>query len=239
MTPKPARKPLPGGRHAYHKPLPDPPQKTDMRQSIDVVRAHSILGAYFRRLGRTDVLVNGNGYLCFNTRTRSNVIVPDCVVAFGVDPQAIADHNGYEIDLVGKPPEFALEVAPRTTGRRDYAVKPGMYAALGVGEYWRFDHTGGRFHDEPLAGDLLVGGAYQPIGTQTDAEGVVWGRSPALGIDLCWYHGTLRFYDPVNREYLPELIEAMAQRDEEAQARAAAEAELQRLRDLLRRRPAE
>ena len=93
------------------------------------------------------------------------------------------------------------------------------------------------------------------------------GPQPALGIDLCWYHGTLRFYDPVNREYLPELIEAMAQRDEEAQARAAAEArtqteiearaaaeartqteiegraaaeaELQRLRDLLRRRPAE
>ena len=174
------------------------------------------------------MLVNGNGYLCFNTRDRSALIVPDCVVAFGVDPVAITERNGYVIDEVGKPPEFALEVASESTGRMDYTVKPGLYAHMGVSEYWRFDRTGGQFHDQPLAGDLLVDGAYQPMELNTDADGVIWGRSPVLGLDLCWVRGRLRFYDPVAEEYLPDLMEALAQRD-------AAEAEVRRLREELRR----
>ena len=62
----------------------------------------------------------------------------------------------------------------------------------------------------------------------TDADGVIWGRSPVSGLDLCWVRGRLRFYDPVAEEYLPDLMEALAQRD-------AAEAEVRRLREELRR----
>ena len=34
------------------------------------------------------------------------------------------------------------------------------YGRFGVGEYWRFDPSGGEYHDAALAGDRLVDGRY-------------------------------------------------------------------------------
>ena len=175
--------------------------------------------------------------------------------------------NGYVISEVGKPPDFVLEVASRSTGRRDYTVKRAAYAAYGVSEYWRFDHTGGRYHDAPLAGDRLVNGVYEPIGINEEPDGVRWGHSPVLGLDLCWERGELRFYDPAAEEYLPTPAELQDQRDAaegraavdhaarlaaetratiaearaatERAARVAAETTLRRLREQLRRLQAE
>ena len=116
-------------------------------------------------------------------------LAPDCVVTFGVNPEAIIARNGYVISEVGKPPDFVLEVASRSTGRRDYTVKREGYAGYGVTEYWRFDHTGGRYHDAPLAGDMLVGDEYEPVVIHEEAEGLLWGHSAVLGLDLCWDDG--------------------------------------------------
>lgn len=232
-------------KFARIKPLPDPPKEPDaMQQLPDIIRAVSILADSFR--SRSDVLVSGEGYLCLEYRQGYARLVPDCLVAFGVEPADIEFRNGYVISEVGKPPELALEVASSSTGERDVEVKRGIYASFGVSEYWRFDRTGGDFHGTAMAGDLLVDGEYQPIEVNTGADGVVWGRSPVLGLDLCWYEGRLRFYDPATQEYLPELMEAKEQaraaeaRAAEAEARAAeAEAEAQRLREELRRRAAD
>ncbi len=189
---------------------------------------------------RPDVLVGGEGYLCWNTRRREGWLVPDCVVAFGVDPDAVRNRNGYVIDDVGKPPEVVVEIASESTGRDDYTRKRDGYAGYGVGEYWRFDHTGGKYHDSPLAGDVLVDGEYEPLPVSRDADGVLRGHSPTLGLDLCWDEGRLRFYDPSKGEYLRSLSESetlagMAEtRAGMAEARAeAAEAELARLREEL------
>jgi hypothetical protein len=257
MTTRPAHQFQPDGQQAPIEALPDPPKKPDaMQQLSHIARINLVLESYFRGLGRTDVLVNGEGYLCFNTRSRTNLSVPDCVVAFGVDPEAITERNGYVIDEVGKPPEFVLEVASESTARLDYTVKPGIYAQFGIDEYWRFDRTGGRLHQAPLGGGRLVDGAYLPIEMNTSDEGVIWGHSEVLGLDLCWDRGRLRVWEPVSREYLPDLQEALAQRDaaisalgqiearanneaaranSEAQRADSAEAEIQRLREELRR----
>ena len=48
-----------------------------------------------------------------------------------------------EVDEVGKPPDLVLEVASESTGRRDYTFKRDGYEKMGVGEYWRFDPSGG------------------------------------------------------------------------------------------------
>ena len=245
MTTKPARQSQPEVRQRQIEPLPDPPWKVDaMRQMPYISRAYLILEDYYSNL--TDVLVGSEGYLCYHSGDRSDYVVPDCVVAFGVDPGAIRDdRNGYVISEVGKPPEFVLEVASARTGKLDYEVKPGIYAAMGVAEYWRFDRTGGTYHDAPLAGDRLVDGAYQPIELHTTEDGVIWGHSEVLGLDLCWERGRLRFYDPVAQKYLPDLAEAKAQlhtavialaeaearADAETQRADAAEAELRRLRE--------
>ena len=241
MTTKPTSHVRTKDKYARIKPLPDPPKKLDgMQESRFIFNARFIIRHYFRNL--PDVLVNGYGYLCYNTRDRSNWTVPDCVVAFGVDPGAIVARNGYVVSEVGKPPDFVLEVASESTGRNDYTTKREIYAALGVSEYWRFDSTGGRHHDKPIAGDLLVEGAYQPVEMRTDTDGVTWGHSPLLGLDLCWQEGRLRFYDPAAQAYLldedetADLAQAEASTRSEAEARAdAAESEVQRLREELRR----
>ncbi len=225
MTTKPILKSHPQRPMAEIEPLPDPPRDPDaMRQLPFIARANLILDAHFRSLGRSDVLVNGEGYLCTDARIRNPLAVPDCVVAFGVDPEAITERNGYVINEVGKPPDLVLEVASSSTGKFDYTVKPGIYAGFGVTEYWRFDRTGGSYHDAPLAGDRLVEGEYLPIALSTDENGVIWGRSQILGLDLCWEKGRLRFYDPAVQEYLPDLMETKSQLETEVMARANAEA---------------
>ena len=179
-----------------------------MQQSPYTSRAYLILDTYFR--SRPDVLVGSDGYLCYDTRDPARWVKPDCVVAFAVDPAAIFERNGYVISEVGKPPDFVLEVASESTGRRDYTAKRAIYAEYGVAEYWRFDRTGGQYHDRPLSGDHLVNGQYKPIPLNTGADGVIRGYSPVLGLELHWDAGQLRFYDPAAGDYLRDLQEAEA-----------------------------
>lgn len=239
--------------------LPDPPRDREpelMEQFPILAMVVSVLRAFFR--DQEDVLMSGEGYLCESGDSYSDRFVPDIVFARVEDPRTIEHiQNGYVIDEVGKPPDLVLEVASPSTGRRDYTFKRDGYERMGVGEYWRFDPSGGDWHDAALVGELLVEGVYQPIGLHYEADGSIWGRSAALGLDLYWVEsegeakGVLRFYDYQRGEFLPEYVELEGQRDEEragrlvaearaesesraraeAEARArAAEAELQRLR---------
>ena len=237
MATRTALRPPSPGAYAHLEPLPDPPRIRDMQQYDRLVACDSILRAHFAQ--RTDVLISGQGYLRHEAGNDAERLAPDCVVAFGVDPEAIVARNGYVISEVGKPPDFVLEVASRSTGRRDYTVKRAGYAGYGVQEYWRFDQTGGQYHDAALAGDRLVAGEYEPLQIHEEAGGLKWGHSPVLGLDLCWDEGQLRVYDPVASNYLPTPMELQGQRDA-AEARAAgAEAEVRRLREQLRRLQAE
>ncbi len=108
--------------------LPDPPRIPDMMQDEQLTGAKSSLKAYFRR--RDDVLVSGAGYLRHDATNESERLAPDCVVAFGVDAEAIVSRNGYVISEAGKPPDFVLEVASKSTGKRDYTTKRDGYAEI-------------------------------------------------------------------------------------------------------------
>ena len=220
---------------AWRKPpLPDPPRKQDIRQYNHYNRA-AIGNTVYRHFShQPDILVSGEGYLCFDrNQPQSGWRYPDLVIAYGVDPDAISENNGYEIHVVGKPPDFVLEVASPSTGRADYTTKRDDYAAFGVGEYWRFDYSGGQYHDAPLAGDLLVNGQYEPIELIDDRPGkmseMLSGYSPALDLYLCWDNGKLRFYDPKTDEFLmdPQELEAAL-----AEAQAELDAALERVKQL-------
>ena len=240
-------KPIPAQQTARRlPPLPDPPRKGDMLEN-----RHFELPAHMNTLARhldalrpgATILVGGKGYLCghrSDLRQAGRSTYPDMLVAFGVDPDAVAANNGYEISEVGKPPELALEVASASTGENDYLGKRDIYASLGVAEYWRFDHTGGQYHDAPLGGDRLTpAGVYHPIELRTEPDGVIWGYSEILKLSLCWVAGRLRFWDPAAGGYLRNPSEeqagriaaeerADAERDAriaERNARIAAEAE--------------
>ena len=232
MTTKSAPQELYADKYAHIEPLPDPPRVNDMEQFKSMVNTAATLGYYFRN--RNDVLVSGEGYLRRTAAPDEHGVFPDCVFADGLeDPNAIIARNGYVISEVGKPPDFVLEVASRSTGRRDYTVKPAIYASFGIPEYWRFDHTGGLYHNAPLAGDELVDGEYHPIPIHRDEDGLIWGHSRVLGLDLCWVDKELRFRAPATGEFLPTPSELADQRDAERDGRLAAEAEVARLREQL------
>ena len=202
--------------------LPSPPEEDRMQQYPHFTRAAVILRAYFRQLlGRTDVLVSGDGYVCRRAGEARRSPRPDVVVALNLpfDPAFIEEANGYTIEEIGQPPDFVLEVGSPTTGRRDYTVKRDLYAGLEIREYWRFDHTGGDHHDVPLAGDLLLDGRYEPIPVAEGDDGIHRGYSAALGLELHWAERELRFFNRATGEYLPDMEESWAQRD-------AAEAQL-------------
>ena len=221
MATRTALRPPSPGAYAHLDPLPDPPRIPDMQQYNRLVAFDSVLRAHFA--ARSDVLISGQGYLRREAGNDAERLAPDCVVAFGVNPDAIVARNGYVIGEVGKPPDFVLEVASQSTGRRDYTVKRAAYTGYGVREYWRFDHTGGRYHDVALAGDRLVNGVYEPLRIHEEPDGIRWGHSPVLGLDLCWDEGQLRVYDPAAGVYLPTAPEWSAQHAAERAARLTAE----------------
>ena len=191
--------------------LPDPPRIPDMLQRDQLTRAMSSLITHFD--GRDDVLVAGDGYVRHDPTNESERYAPDCVVTFGVDAKAIIKRNGYLISEAGKPPDFVLEVASKSTGERDYKVKRDGYAKYRAKQYWRFDETGGRWHDAPLAGDALVDGEYVPIEITQDEDGRPWGYSEVLDLYLCWDDGVLRFFDPKTDRFLPDQPETKRERD--------------------------
>ena len=81
--------------------------------------------------------MSGDGYLCYDASDVLRAPRPDCVVAFGVaiPPAVIEDAaNGYTSSEIGRPPDFVLEVASKSTGRRDYTAKRDSYAGYGVAE---------------------------------------------------------------------------------------------------------
>ena len=135
-------------------------------------------------------------------------------------------HNGYVISEQGKPPDFVLEVASPSTGRRDTVDKRVAYAALGIPEYWRFDRDG-RSHGTRLAGDRLADGQYDPIQIDELPDGSLLGHSDILNLDLCWTDGQLAWYDPATGEPVASL-------ESERQARIQAEARVRELEEQIR-----
>ena len=78
----------------------------------------------------------------------------------------------------------------------------------------------------PLTG--CFEGVYQPIDIVTVDEFYYWGHSEALGLDVCWENGHLRWYDPAAQRYLRTF-------DEEAEERVAAEERVRELEAEIRR----
>ena len=206
------------------KPIPDPPRVPDMMEQAPTIATFlTVLGAWVR--DREDVFVGSGGYLWLTIEDGDGPY-PDGSFAYGLeDPDWLLHRNGYVISEVGKPPDLAFEVGSASTGRNDYTTKRETYAEYGIREYWRFDPSGGEYHDAPLAGDTLVDGRYEPIEIVSEPDGRHWGYSEVLELEFWWDEGELRFRDPVSGEFLRTLNEsedALAYAEFRAQTEAAA-----------------
>ena len=214
-------------------PLPD--GETQAPQYIRVV---GTVAVHFRNV--PGARVNGNTFIYYEEGNRNRRISPDCYVLLGMSQEAeesFERNNTYLLWEVGKAPDFVLEIGSESTADVDLGSKRGLYAELGVGEYWRYDPTGGDFYGNPLVGEILVEGEYRPIPLKHESDGRVWGHSEALKLELWWEDGDLRFWDPVVGRWLLSQEEeregriAAEDRADIAEARVAElEAEIRRLR---------
>ena len=221
-------------------PYPDAPPRDDM-QNLFYLHERSAIEALKDHFGSPDsTLVWTEARLGPTLSQPDDTRVPDLMIAFNCDVALARRDNGYSLANQPHPPEFVLEVASRTTGIVDYTEKRADYARYGVAEYWRFDPTGGAYHDEAPAADTLIDRRYRriPIAWTDATHGRAY--SPALCLYICWDAGELRFYDPLEGRHLRTLAEERAERQAEADARRRAEARAEaaeaRLAELERQR---
>jgi Uma2 family endonuclease len=223
--------------------------ETDMHRD-EMFRQIDLLKRFFK--GQR-VYVSGNLLLYYERGEPKKSVAPDVFVVKDLAP---GDRRVYKLWVERKPPNVAIEVTSRKTKKKDTVTKPEIYAQLGVKEYFLFDPTQD-YLDPPLRGYRLVGGEYEQLAADAEA-GLV---SEELGVRLQAEQGHLMFYrlDTGERLVTNEeacLAEAEARRVEartrraeararrvaeeacraEAEARRAAEAEVARLREELRRR---
>lgn len=180
---------------------------------------------------RDDVVVAGDIFIYYVENNPQVRIAPDCFVVIGVSRESFERNNTYLMWDVGKSPDFVLEIGSPSTARNDMGWKRDLYANLGIGEYWRFDPSGGDHYGEPLVGETLVDGEYSELEMVRGTDDSVWGYSAMLNLELHWEEGCLRLYDPVDARWLQTSSELEAARMV-AEARVEElEAELQRLRE--------
>ena len=181
---------------------------------------------------RQDVFVGSDQFLYWDpahdpeTNPENPPAVPDVYVTFDV---ADRDRYSYVAWEEGKPPDFVLEVTSPSSRKQDAEEKPGLYAKIGVPEFFIYDpgyeddaaltSIDPKFDGfEPtLAGFELRGGRggeYRPLPKERLPIGVVGIRSKVLGLWLCikrprWelMDDWLRWYDPATGKFLPTYSE--------------------------------
>ena len=228
------------------EPLPD-----GMYQTPILIELLHILAARYAGGGRSpDDFLGSNTILCYDPSNLNRRVSPDCYMAFGVDVDAIKRRKLYLPWEVGKPPDFAMEVASESTAREDLGRKREIYEGMGVLEYWRLDVTGGEYYGEPLVGERLVAGRYERLPLTTEPDGILKGYSPLLDIYFTCRGEWYSLYDPASGEYLMNLTDTenllRAEQDArvaehrarmaEQQARQRAEERVRQLEEELRRR---
>ncbi len=211
--------------------FPEYPPRDDMQNWLYLYETAVVTTLAIHYAGEPNVTVASEVPVGPTLPVRNDARIPDLMMVRDGDRELMEEQRGYAIYRQGKAPDFVLEVASPTTGRADYTDKRADYERFGVGEYWRFDPSGGEYHDAALAGDRLVDGVYEPIEIQVLGEGRLRGYSDALGLYVCWEEGMLRFFDPGTESYLRSHDEdvdraasAEARAEEERTGRLAAQA---------------
>ncbi len=195
------------------------------------------LDIYFQN--RPDVYVSGNLFVYYEEGNLESVVAPDVFVVFGVPKRKRRSYKTWE--EAGIAPDFVLEITSHSTRSKDQGAKRGIYAFLGVREYFQYDPTGDYLNPR-LQGVRLVEGNYLPAPSTSLPDGTISVNSEVLGLELRLLPGgELRFHDPAAGETLlshqeqviaRQAAEERAQR--EAAARQAAEARIAELEARLR-----
>ena len=180
---------------------------------------HYAFGALLLRYAeRDDVYVSADLLIYYEEGNPRVSIVPDVFVVFAVEDRK---RGNYKVWEEGKGPDFVLEVASPNTWREDVERKPGMYAGLGVREYFQYDPTGEHLSPR-LQGYRLVGGEYERLRAVESIDRTLALRSEVLGLEMRARGDWMRFHDPATGEDLLSHGEERAARLKEAAAHRTA-----------------
>lgn len=168
------------------------------------------------------IYVSGNLKLYLEEGDPSRCVVPDAMVVKDCDP---GRRRTFKVWEEGRVPNVVFETTSRSTKREDSTQKPKTYEMLGVNELFLYDPTQDYLRPA-LQGYRMGPNGYQPI--EPDDQGRLESRE--LGLYLRIEDGDLELIDIQSGQTI--LTEAEAERA----AREAAEAEVRRLRDELKRR---
>lgn len=176
-----------------------------------------------------NVFVGGNMMLYYVEGDPRQSVAPDIFVVKDVPnhPRRV-----YKVWEEGQVPTVIFEVTSRSTRMDDLGIKRGLYAMLGVQEYFLYDPLG-EYLAPPLQGFGLGDGEYTRI--EPNPHGHL--ESKELGVELGIINQELRVIDSVTKniwqtplESLETTREAELRAKQEHQARVQAEAEAARLR---------
>jgi Uma2 family endonuclease len=148
-------------------------------------------------------------------------VAPDVMLIFNVTG---GGRDNYKIWEEGEVPSVIFEVTSKGTQKEDQDFKRILYEQLGVQEYWQFDPKG-EWIPEQLKGYRLHGEKYRLITTD---------RSAVLKLRLQVEGEYLAFYREDNGQKLLTADELLETNDQLTEAKLAAEAETDRLREKLR-----
>lgn len=195
----------------------------------DAARDYLIYGTESLKLHfqhRSDVYVSGNLFVYYERGNPKAVVAPDVFVVFGVeDKQRLSYKVWEENDTL---PSFILEITSKSTRSEDQGTKKGLYAYLGVQEYFQYDPTSD-YLSPSLQGLRLVDGNYFPIPPRENEPSLIL-FSEVLGLELRRLQdGSFRFYNPETGERLGSLREIETSRQAE---REKSEKMAERLRQL-------
>ena len=176
-------------------PMPDAEYQGTMFREIV-----STLATYYGDQPTT--LVSGNTFIYYEEGNPQRRMAPDCYIIFDANRESIERNYTCLLWEMPGPPAFVLEIGSPSTAQTDLVDKRDLYARLGIGEYWRYDKTGGDFYREPLVGEHLVDGEYHRFDLHREPDGMVWAHSPTINLDLCWDDGRLHIWDPIAGHWL-------------------------------------
>jgi Uma2 family endonuclease len=194
-----------------------------------LVYATKVLSVFFEQ--RMDVYASGNLFIYYDQGNPEAVVAPDVFVVFGVENRQRRIYKVWEEG--DRPPSFVLEITSKTTRSKDQGAKKGIYAFLGVEEYYQYDPTGD-YLTPALQGFLLVDGNYLPAPTSILSDGTMVLPSAVLSLELHLKGQVMRFYNPATQQYLLTHEEEAAARQTAEERAQTAEERAQRLAAKLR-----
>jgi Uma2 family endonuclease len=187
-------------------------------QRVPLTYAIDALKLYFE--DQSDVYVSGDLFIYFEEGNPQAVVAPDVFVVFGVANKPRRTYKVWEEKR--RVPDFVLEITSRTTYFHDQGTKRGLYALLGVREYFQYDPTQD-YLDPPLQGFRLESGSYGELPVSVLDDGTLSIYSQVLGLDVRVEGDELTFYDPRRGYKLPSYQEAVSDLKQERDTRQAAE----------------